>query len=212
MKRHLTTILVRLLVGLFVLGIWGPLTAKAQVLLRLKAEWQDFNGGETFTNSPPPGIIVYNKNVFVPAGVNTLYVTFSGFGDDHGGNTLLLTCMLNGAFCNPGTVSATGLPWVAALKHFDYNTACGLANCWPPGGFVFGDGGGGAGDMHDNTIYATWCNSQNVMPGAVNNVQLKLASSPGTDFVFYEAAHIYIDASALDERCHEDPPDDASVE
>jgi len=68
--------------------------------------------------------------------------------------------------------------------------------------------------MHDNSIYYQWCVRRGSGPA---KVEIKLASS-GPDFetddgvtpptVFFEAAHVYIDASRIagENRCTPAPP------
>jgi hypothetical protein len=193
-----------------VAGMFSSLPAPASAngpILRIAADFFNFDGTETATAAPvfaPDGTLVdgttvFRKSVFVPFGVNTIYVTISTTGDTHDGAALYLSCRVDGAPCNPGSGGAGGAPpgWINLQKHKNY--ALGL----------FGDGGGGAGDMHDNSIHYTWCMKRESGPATV---ELKLASS-GPDFetgtgatppiVFFEAAHVFIDASRIagENRC-----------
>jgi hypothetical protein len=181
-------------------------------ILRIAADFKNFDGTETFTDVHDSlgGTAVFTKTVFVPLGMNTLYFTVSTTGDTHDGAALRMSCNVDGVFCNPGSGGAGGASpgWISLQKHKNY--ALGL----------FGDGGGGAGDQHDNSIYYTWCTK--IEPGA-HTVELRLASS-GPDFetgtgavpptVFFEAAHFYIDASRIagNNRCTPAPrPPDGVV-
>ncbi len=174
-----------LAVALAVAGLSSSLPAPASAngpILRIAADFFNFDG-----------------TVFVPPGSNTVYVTISTTGDTHDGAALWLSCRVDGVPCNPGSGGAGGTPagWINLSKHKNY--ALGLS----------GDGGGGAGDMHDNSIYYTWCVQRGTGPA---RVELKMASS-GPDFetgtgatppfVFFEAAHVYIDASRIagENRC-----------
>jgi len=199
-----------LAVALTVAGLSSSLPAPASAngpILRIAADFFNFDGTETFTAAPvfaPDGTLVdgttvFLKSVFIPPGSNTVYVTISTTGDTHDGAALWLSCRIDGVPCNPGTGGAGEAPagWINLNKHKNY--ALGLT----------GDGGGGAGDMHDNSIYYTWCVQRGSGPA---RVELKMASS-GPDFetgtgdtppfVFFEAAHVYIDASRIagENRC-----------
>lgn len=181
-------------------------------ILRITADFLNFDGTESFTDAPvfaPDGTLVdgqtvFLKPVFVPPGMNTLYVTISTTGDTHNGAALWLSCRVDGVPCNPGFGGAGGTPagWINVQKHKNY-----------PLGLI-GDGGGGAGDQHDNSIYYQWCVKRQTGPA---RVEIKMASS-GPDFetddgvtppfVFFEAAHVYIDASRIagENRCTPAPP------
>ena len=228
MKRLVTTILLVgliALVGLITLGVRmsseGPLFAAEDsfdlkdALFRLSAEFKNFDGTETFTSETVPsdpkpgegGILAYRKEVYVPKEA-TLYVTISTTGDTHGGAASWFSCVVDDKtdekndktdnhkdaaemFCNPGAGGASGAPggWVALQKLPAANE--GAENC--------PDGGGRAGDCHDNSIYYTWCT--NVKKGD-HIVDIRLASSDEGQDVFFEAAHFYIDAThANKDKC-----------
>jgi hypothetical protein len=176
---------------------WLARPAGAQgVLLRLVADTKNFDTTETATTATvaTDGDLVYTRSVFVPTGINTLYVTISTTGDTHNGASIWLSCRLDGAYCNGGAGGAAGAPggWVSLQKHKNW---IGLS------GALSGDGGGGGGDVHDNSLTYTWCTQ--VKPGS-HTVDIKMATS-GPDFetgdpdsastVFFEAAHFYIDAN-----------------
>src|SRR5215470_13201544 len=105
MEASMRTRLMIVLIAVVVVGLWTPPIAVAQgVIFRLAAEFLCFGEAacpsEKFTNAAVPGIKVYEKSVFVPFGVNTLYVTFAGTADTHDGAQLLLSCNVGGVFCN----------------------------------------------------------------------------------------------------------------
>ena len=174
--------------------------SEAQFLQRLTADFKNFNRTETATavsaeaDGDPDGVNLFTKTVFVPPNVNTLYVTISATGDTHNGAAIWLSCRVDGVFCNPGTGGAGQAPpgWIALQKHLNY----GL-------GFA-GDGGGGDGDAHDNSLYYTWC--MPVKESGPKQIAIKMASS-GIDnespdqrtrpTVFIEAAHFYVDANQI---------------
>jgi len=198
----------------FLLLVMLPLEVLAQntgYVRRYAANFTAF-GNEVSTNLPPSGtppasggLIIYNKNFFVADDINTLYVTISATGDDHNGARLQLACKVDGNACNPGPNPVGGAPngWFTALRMKDYN----LNYLGAP---FFGDGGGGAGDLHDNNITYTWCMPFEAKPGS-HNVQVKLASSPVLSEprsagapVFLEAVHFFIDGARVanaDDRC-----------
>jgi hypothetical protein len=65
-----------------------------------------------------------------------------------------------------------------------------------------GDGGGEAGDMHDNTIHKQWCTPFETKAGT-HNVQVRMASSPSPDatsageIVFMEGVDFTIDGARV---------------
>jgi len=148
-------------------GMWcGDLA-----LVRLSAEFRRWDGTEDATTLAPPGISVYTKTVDIPDGCDTLYVTISATGDGHGGSQHLLTCLVDGAFCNPGG-AFDGVPgWIALQRH------------------------GPTDDFHDNNVNYQWCTQ--VTPGTTVTVQIRLAKGDGLPFtpVFLQQEHFYIDAS-----------------
>lgn len=174
---------------------------------------------EIETDLPPSGtpaasggLLIYNKNFFTAADINTLYVTISATGDAHDGRRLMLACLVDGVACNSGSNPVGGAPagWVTLLRLDNYNS-----DYSGPGDS--GDGGGGAGDVHDNNITYTWCVPFETNPGS-HNVQIRLASgvSPDADdpavnnFVFLEGVYFFIDGSRIADAanaCTRDPVD-----
>lgn len=149
------------------------------------------------------GTAVYNKTVFVPSGVNTMYVTLSTTGDTHNGAASWFTCLVDngtadGKFCNPGAAGASANPpgWITLQKlpQSEYM----VNNCF--------DGTGGSADCHDNGIYYQWCTS--IAPGT-HEVELRMGTSIGGSPVFIEESHFYIDVSCIsgNNRCTEKLPD-----
>ena len=173
------------LVGLLAWGLcWPTDTQAGGPLKRLRADYDQ--SGETSTdlnnaaNGGLGGISLYNQTVTVPTGVNTLYVTVSGQGDQHcppdidsGGGccpnaALWMSCNVNGVPCNPGKTAATGLKGWIAMQHPE-------------------------ADLHDNSFHYTWCAV--VKPGTPT-VEIRMASSNGGD-VYVEKLNYFIDASNL---------------
>jgi len=141
-------------------------------LLRLSAEFRRWDGNEDETTLAPPGISVYTKTVDVPDTCDTLYVTVSATGDAHNGSQILLTCLVDGAFCNPGGAFGAVPGWIALQRH------------------------GVLDDFHDNNVNYQWC--KQVTPGSTVTVQIRLARGDGnlgTGHVFLQQEHFYIDAS-----------------
>lgn len=197
-----------------------------QALERISAQYLRFDFTETvcaaatagcpLASGAPPGSggkLVYTHPIFVPLGGSpVLYVDFAAQADQHGGGAEYLSCIIDDNTparlpCNAGTGGAGGAPagWVNASHHFQYNkdsageaiTYCNGTSC----GLTSGDGGGGQGDEHDNTLFAHWC--VHVTPGS-HTVSLRLAASPTvsvnpvgiSNVVFFEAGHIFIDVNA----------------
>jgi hypothetical protein len=94
-------------------------SAAQNAIVRLSAQHKYWvTNGETSTDAAPPGVLIYEKPVFVPASINTLYITVSATGDGHGGNAQQLLCQVDAAPCNAGsTFSATDFHWIVLQKH-----------------------------------------------------------------------------------------------
>ena len=154
--------------SLLVLGCLTPQTAKAQTpLFRLSSEFSEFDGFEIFTDLAPPGVVFYKKSLFV--GANTVYVTISASAQSAG--NLLLSCAVDGAFCNPGTSFFPGIPGWVMLDTVNINF---------------------------NNINYQWCKA--VSPGT-HTISLSLASTEVDGTVFIQNAHFYIDTSNLNGGC-----------
>src|SRR5437667_232481 len=106
-------------------------------LLRLTAEFSNFDGTEIATAQTVPGIQIYHKMVEVPDGCDTLYVTISATADESF-DAMWLTCKVDFVFCNPGPTFETRTPGWLAIQNI-------------PGNF------------EDNSIYYTWCTA--ITPG-----------------------------------------------
>ena len=146
------------------------------------------------------GTLVYTKTLFVPR--RTLFVTFSGTGDGHGGAALLMACLVDGVPCRPEGGSPTG--WITLQK-------VPTSPAIPTTGNNCNNGGGGTADCHDNAVNYSWCT--NVTRG-VHTVTLRLASSILAQPVFYERATIYIDNAGkkLDDDDDDDDDDDGPIQ
>ncbi len=135
---------------------------------------------ELVTAAPPApgaegGTVIYSKDFFVADDINTLFVHISATGDTHDGARLQLACKVDGRPCNAGANPVGGSPsgWVTLSRHENYNddyTGPGYA----------GDGGGGSGDVHDNTIMKEWCAPFETKAGT-HNVEIRMASTPSPD-------------------------------
>ena len=135
-----------LLLTLF--SVFLAVSAFGQDIMRLSAQFKNFDGTETFTtvaatgSSTVPGTggtRVYTKSVFVPAlsGGQVMYITISAVGDDHHGESNFLSCNVDGpggvgtlsTVCNP-TPTTTGVDkappgWVGMTHHFQYDNVTG---------------------------------------------------------------------------------------
>ncbi len=187
----------------------------AQEIQRLSAQFKNFKGSETLTNlaaagtSTVPGtggVLAYTKSVVAPtlSGGQVMYITISAIGDNHFGESNMLSCNVDGpggagtlaTVCNP-TATTTGIDqappgWITLTHHFAYETTFtsnGIS------GLTGGDGGGGTSDEHDNAYYYTWCKV--VKPGShVVNIRLGNKTGITANFVFFEKAFFFLDVSA----------------
>jgi hypothetical protein len=176
----------------FTVGLWAPWAADAQTsLVRLSAQFKRWDQTLSFTDAPIPGITVYQKSVFVPSGMNTLYVTVSATGATHGGNVLNMACFLDGVECNPGTTAALEVPgWIALQAHNPERPVNSIFCCGDPLAFIEAD------DLHSNSLHYTWCTP--VTAGTTHTVSIKMASSDfgaDDDTVFLEGIHFFIDGN-----------------
>lgn len=209
----LMTLFIWLFLPSFATGSNG--TGNSGFVRRYAANF-DAYGFEIVSVAPPAangqgGTVIYNKNFFVADDINTLYVGISGTGDTHFGARLQLSCLVDGAPCNPGANPVGGAPtgWITLNRHDDYNE-----NYLGPG--FAGDGGGGAGDVHDNAIMKQWCTPFETKAGT-HNVQIRMASntalgdplSAGAQ-VFMEGVDFWIDGARVAsdaDRCSNAPID-----
>ena len=90
--------------ALFAVAVGMPAETQADgAIERLDANF-NFMGFEAFTSAsavledPTVGVTgganIYTKTVFVPDGMNTLYVTLSTTGDSHNGAAIWFTCVI----------------------------------------------------------------------------------------------------------------------
>ena len=208
--RALQRATVVAIAGLFavtmVMTMATPVAAQGGPLHRLAADF-DYFGFEISTTSmasgagniPPTvsaagnagdGVRIYQKAVRVQDNATILYITMSTTGDSHDGAAIQFSCLVDGAFCNPGGPGVANPPgWITLQKMTDPGFTL---NC--------NDGGGGGGDCHDNGIHYEWCAQieEGAQPSDPNDhlVELWMASSNGFS-VFIEEAHFYIDANEI---------------
>lgn len=215
MNGYMRTMLVLIVLGVFVLA---PVSQVAQAggeggLRRLAANFRGFNLNEIVTGAsasgtPPAsgGIVIYSKSLYVPEDINVLFVTVAGTSDQHNGAQLYLTCLLDGVACNGGSLSDGAFAgWIPLQRHRNYNLS------YTGAGF-HGDGGGGAGDLHDNGFYYTWCTKIKTSEeeGATHNVKVKLAAfdidASHAPLANVEAIHFFVDGAELhgSNACTED--------
>ena len=165
--------LIGLLLGLAALLAVGgalppPTHAASQDVNRLSGDFKNFNGSETTTDS---WVTVFNKCVFVPAGMTALYITVSATGETAGEGTVLkLRCKVDGYDCH----AAGAYSGYLKLQNQPENRP-------------------------DNAVYHTWCKSLYNAPltsPTLKNVEITMKSSDGEE-VALEAAHLFVDASDL---------------
>jgi len=158
-----------LLVQLLAWGVFVP-SADAGKLIRLSAQFRYFNEGEAGTSATAAagGLVIYTKSFSIPTPAKSsqrpvVFITVTGTGDVHGGESLLMSCAIDGAFCNPQS-SGAAAGWVNLLTD--------------------------EADLHDNAVHYTWC--AQVSPGS-HTATVRMASAGGADDVFLDAAHFFID-------------------
>jgi hypothetical protein len=223
MRSSISSKIAVAVVALFVAAWCAPSLVQAQggPIKRLSAQFLNFDTTETLTstgvcvpvagpcgafssngaNPGDDGALVYTNTVLTDDTVNTLYVTITAVGDDHFGAAEWLSCRIDGAPCNPGQGGADFAPpgWLSVVKYFNYDTTYTT----PDGtsGNTAGDGGGGTGDQHDNNFTYTWCTP--ILPGT-HTVDIRQATSDASNvnnIVYFEAAHVFIDASSTPKGC-----------
>jgi hypothetical protein len=181
------------MLGMSLFLLWVPTVTHAQ-LIRLSAEFRRWDGTEDFTNVSPSsgGKIVYQKVVIVPPGKNVLFVTYATTADTHSSpsssNRQEHICLVDAKNCNPGhTDSASSTGWIVTQRPCD-NGGCGSNPSF--------------GDRHDNSIMYQWC--ANITPkttATAHTVQVRLGSTNGTNDVFNEGTHVFIDTTFLSGGC-----------
>ncbi len=220
MKAKLTIILLVVAVAISAVAITGFVrvgstsawSGDAGYIRRYVAQWTI---GEIQTNlAPAPhatgGIAAYDVDFFTARDINTLYVTVSAVGDVHSGARSNLACLLDGNPCHdtatdPSASDPSG--WVTVMRHKNYNrnyaagfTPDGTGDT--AGGTFRGDGSGGAGDLHDNSINYTWCTP--IKRSGKHHVQIRLAAqnvdNGARPRAFIEAGHFYVDGSRIADK------------
>jgi hypothetical protein len=225
MKGYLHRGMIFGVVGFLVFAQCVPVV-RADGLERLAANRLDTTF-EISTNAPPlgtptpgsGGLIIYNHSVVVPDDANVLFVTIHATGDSHGGQRLMLSCLVDDVACDPNAAFVPLAPagWVTMQRYHNYNL-----NYAPGATPFFGDGAGGAGDLHDNNINYSWCTPitekedtkdvtwlDDYLWSGTHNIKVKLGSGPGdtgvsgADFVFLDSVRIYVDAAHIKsaDRC-----------
>jgi hypothetical protein len=218
-KMYIQRSLIATVLGLLVFAQCVPV-ARADGFQRIAANRLDssFEISTTLAPSGTPaasgGFIIYNHPVVSSDDANVLFVTIHATGDTHGGARLMLSCLIDDVACDPNSAFVPLAPagWVTILRHRDYNKDYVSLT----GGFS-GDGGGGAGDLHDNNISYSWCGAISVKDesraftweddppywNSTHNIKIKLASGQddtgvsGHSPVFLDSVHIYVDAGHI---------------
>lgn len=69
-------------------------------IVPLAAEW-DFDGESSTTTLPGDGgEVLWHRGVSIPPGANTLFITFSGTGDQHDSSQTLMKCWVHNDPCS----------------------------------------------------------------------------------------------------------------
>jgi len=189
-KRSGSVSLLVLLAGtsaLLLLSAIMPTRALAQNIQAFSAQFRNFNGSEANTSVAPAalatgGKAIYDVTVTVPGNINTLFVTVSSTGDlDKRVNSMWLACLVDGKPCNSGSNSQvpafTGWVKVQDLSPAALNSA-----------------------TSDNNVNYSWCTpiERHSPPDPLlHKVQLRLASGNGTNTVFLEQIHVFVNGARI---------------
>jgi hypothetical protein len=164
----------------------------------LSAQFENFNNNEFATTNPPlgsppgsGGSVFYTKAVYVPEAQNALIINVSMTGDETStppsGNQLLLSCLVDGNACNPGSTLGVGPTYGNGTPGW-----IALQNLNSPD------------DQSDNGINYSWCakipstGGDALHPESVlHTVKLKLASGDGSTIVFVEGVHVFVYSANL---------------
>jgi hypothetical protein len=128
------------------------------------------------------GDLIYSNSVTVPAGINTLYVSFDAAGDlGTATNAMFVACLLDGSPCTdraaPGNDSPAGWVMVQAFMS-----------------------GAVPSPFADQAIHYTWCAPISRLAsgpnGLVHKVQLRLASET-QDGAFLEQLHVFVNGAKI---------------
>lgn len=208
MKSYLQTGLLVVVALLLIVAQAGPSQAGPNVKLIAISRVCALTGcaDEIITNLPPSatatgGMVIYSQALHMED-ANVAIINISATGDSHFGARLMLACTFDGVACDstPATVPLSPAGWVTLQRHRDYN----LDYTGP--GFV-GDGFGGAGDLHDNSINYTWCATVPDLDHPdvdLRTVTLKLGAGPGdgtgTGIVFLDSVRVSVYTAKMDKK------------
>ena len=174
----------------------------------LSAQFLNWDGTEFSTNaaaatSPPApagtgGTPYYTKAVYVPEEQNMLLVSVSMTSDQFcaphftcafPGTQVQLSCLVDGAACNPGTTFST--------------QPGSLSNPVPTAGWIALQNLNNPNDLEDNNINYTWCAKIPATGGdalhpesVLHTVQLRAASNNG-QLIFLEGIHVFVYSANL---------------
>ena len=182
MNRKGKAVCALLLVQLLAWGVFVP-TADAGKLVRLSAQFRRFDSLIDATSAAPSatpgagGVQVYSKSFSIPAPASgqqaVVFITVMGTAQHGGGaNTaVLVSCVLDGSFCNPGANPVTGVPagWATLL-------------------YDFGD------TTQRNVVNYTWCAK---VSSGTHTATIRMASQDGLNSVVLWHAHFFIDRTEL---------------
>ncbi len=176
--------------AMILLLVAGVHSAHAQNIKSFAANFLYFGGqgADEASSSLPPlphgtgGDLIYSNSVTVPAGINTLYVSFDAAADLGGAtNAMFVACLLDGSPCTdlsaPGNDSPAGWVMVQALAS-----------------------GAVPGVYSDQAVHYTWCTPIKRLArgakGLVHNVQLRLASGTN-DGAYLEQLHVFVNGAKI---------------
>jgi len=171
-KALVSLILVQLL-------LWGMVllpSGEAGTLVRVAAQFRQFDGTLTQTSTTPSagGVVVWTKSFKIPAPPSgqqpVVFITVSATRSADDLAAVALNCTINGTNCNGGNALASEPGWI-------------LATVYDP-------------DFHGGAFTYIWCTKVN--PGTHTAV-IRVASDDGSESANFWGAHFYIDRATFPE-------------
>jgi hypothetical protein len=205
MKRDTISLVAAVLAVVFVAALALPWQSEAQTaLVRISSEYKRWDSSEARTDAPYfdyfgyfGGISIYEKTIFVPRSVNTLYITMEATGDGHSGQGHHFQCAVNGVPCNPGSAGGSFNGGIVLQRHAGERGFSDFSY------FYYLD----ADDLHDNSISYSWCAPVTTGTRTVTIRMANDSSCCGDVKVFLEGMHVFIDGNQLPtaNRCTQAP-------
>lgn len=176
--------IVALLMAAATATMLAPAPAQAGNLNRLAAfygyhDYFRFSATSAFDSEKRGGERIFRKRIFVPSGVNTVFITIGASVYDPDGVGLWVDCLINNNFCRkpkPFGGDRTPAGWLEVL----HQDSSGSPQFW-------------------QSFYYTWCHS--IKSGA-RSFEIRMAtgkprSTTDSFEVFIRNIHVYVDVANL---------------